>query len=384
MASSYAPRRRPKGVDAPVDDENPFIETLRGVQDLLGADDQESFSLLRMASQVPKSVGPGANPISAGRPRGGGLPPATATNAAGAARSAGAGLPGSPPATGFVGDTPAALLHHASNVASSPSRGPQGRSDALASIYNRASDAAGGAAPPPSVPAIYLPAEARLLPPSTRISELEDGAAELLLALLRQERQNVNTLKDRAAQEADNSLARSRRTPAEAELSFRRLTSSQSPFGVEKPPGVIEAELSSLATALLSMPPAGQRAAAQLPTSQVPQQVEGLIAACQRHLSTVYRGDRNSARSLNAVRELGQLLTEIERDTQAMALALAAGSGEATGRWASRLGSVSKTLRPTMPDIDSLANLLEMENELIREALRRPPPEALTQMAPRR
>lgn len=377
-------RRRPKAVGGPTDDENPFIETLRNVQDVIGTDDQETWDLLRMATQVPKSLG--SESWSAGASRSYGLPPAASSSSAGATRSAGAGLPSPPPSTSSSGRATGGY---------STAAGPQSRSDALASIYSRASGAAAGALQPsraagvpqpnragaaaaaaPAVPAVYLPAEARLLPPSTRISELEDGAAELLLTLLRQERQNVADLKERAAQEAENSLARSRRTPAEAELSFRRLSSTQSPFAVSKPPGVLEAELSSLATALLSMPAPGQRPAAQLPTSQLPAQVDSLVAACQRHLSTVYRGDRNSARSLNAVRDLGQLLVEVERDTQAMALSLAAGSGDSTTRWATRLGSVSKTLRPTMPDIDSLAYLLEMENNLIREALRRPAPNA--------
>merc|ERR1712110_536251 len=122
-------------------------------------------------------------------------------------------------------------------------RDQPGKSDMLASIYNRAGGAVGVAPTGPSG-AIINP-EARVLPPATRISELEDGAAELLLALLRQERQNVADLKARAAKESEDSLSRSRRNPVEAELTFRRLTSSTSPFAIEKPPGVLEAELSS-------------------------------------------------------------------------------------------------------------------------------------------
>jgi hypothetical protein len=245
--------------------------------------------------------------------------------------------------------------------------------EALSSIYNRAGGGLGGAPP-------AINPEARVLPPSTRISELEDGVAELLLSLLRQERQNVADLKARAAKEGDESLARSRRCPAEAELSFRRLTASTSPYVVEKPPGLIEAELSSLATGLLSLGPQAAQRNAELPISQIPAQVESLVSACQRHLSTVYRGDRNSARCLNAVKDIGDLLVEVERDTQAMAMALATGGGDDTaGKLAARLGSVSKTLHPAMPELESLAHQLEMENELIREALKRPAPDALRQ-----
>merc|ERR1719253_1483606 len=167
-----------------------------------------------------------------------GVPPSVAINAA--ARSGGAAL----------GNSSASAAVSACDIAptdspASPSRGPRGKfpADALASIYDRASYASATnsvfAPVSSAAPAAYMPAEARVLPASTRISELEDGAVELLLALLRQEHQNVQVLKQRAAQEADDSLSRSRRAP-------------------------VEAELSSLATAMLSMP-AGAHRSAQIP-----------------------------------------------------------------------------------------------------------------------
>lgn len=349
---ALGPRGRPKAVAAPTDDENPYLQTLRGVEGGLRVDDQESWGLLRLATQVPRMETSTSSPS---RPR------------SAAQHSANIAVPSSPLATSFAGLS--------GGVPSSPKRQPN--NEALASIYNRAGGARGGA---PQVPLSTINPEAKVLPPSTRISELEDGVAELLLALLRQERQNVADLKARAAKEGDESLARSRRCPAEAELSFRRLTSSTSPFVVEKPPGVIEAELSSLATGILSLGPQSAQRTTELPISQIPAQVEGLVATCQRHLSTVYRGDRNSARCLNAVKDLGDLLIEAERDTQAMAMALTTGgAGDSAGKMAARLGSVSKTLHPSMPELDSLAHQLEMENELIREALKRPPPDALRQ-----
>lgn len=355
IPSALGPRGRPKAVAAPTDDENPFLQTLRGVEGSIRPDDQESWGLLRLATQVPKSGGDS-------------LPsPSKTTSAAQQVE-----LPSSlqpPLSTSFAGPAPGSLVREPLT------RNPD--SEALASIYTRAGAGRGG---PPPMPLSTLNPAAKVLPPGTRISELEDGVAELLLSLLRQERQNVADLKARAAKEGDESLARSRRCPAEAELSFRRLTASTSPFVVEKPAGVIEAELSSLATGILSLGSQAAQRTTELPISQVPAQVEGLVTTCQRHLATVYRGDRNSARCLNAVKDLGDLLIEVERDTQAMAMALATGGGgDSAGKLAARLGSVSKTLRPTMPEIESLAHQLEMENELIREALKRPPPDALRQ-----
>jgi len=354
LISSHGSRRRGQANDETSDDET-FMSSLRSIEKVIHVDDQESRGLLRLATQVPKFSGQS----SAQRAR---TPTATASSGPDLA-------PGNAPGSASSPTRAAPSLSH----------GHQGRSDALASIYNRASDAAGGAAPTVSV----LPSEARWLPPSTRISELETGVVDLLVSLLQQEQQNMNVLKERAANLADKSVARSRRAPAESELAFHRLSTNRAPFTVEKPPGVIEAELSSLATALMSVPPMGQRAC-MLPTSQIPAQVEGLTAACHRHLSTVYRGDKNSVRGLNALRDLGQLLTEVERDTQAMSLALQAGTGDAADRWAARLGSVSKGLRPSMPDAESLAHQLEMENDLIREALKRPVPDALLQAPSRR
>lgn len=263
--------------------------------------------------------------------------------------------------------------------------------DLLSGIINRARAQAGVVKSAPE----YIPAretnpapppafELRTLPPSLRVSELEEGIAELLLALLEEERANVKAMKDHSAREADLTLTRSRRGPSEAELSFRRLTSTKSPFAVEKPPGVIEAELSSLATSLMALDPmTPQRVRSQIQPSNLGAQVDGLMSACQRQLSTVYRGDKNSVRALNCARGLGDLLVEVERDCQAMALALAGSDGDAPARWAARLGSVSKTLRPTMPHMESLAHQLEMENELLREALKKPPPDALRVAQPR-
>lgn len=382
MDKRRAAQQKPSDVD------DPFLESLQGVHSLLGEGDKDMEKLLRIASSVPRG---GALPQSSRTPFQGPLP-----SDAGPAVPAQRAQTPPPGAAGPASSARPSVAKVGQQSASSSAAAPGGQSDKvdmLSGIINRAraQSAVVKAAPDyiPPAPREEKPApppafELRHLPPSLRVSELEEGITELLLALLQEERKNVQALKEHNTREGDASLQRSRRGPAEAELTFRRLTSTQSPFAVEKPPGVIEAELSSLATSLMSLDPmTPQRVRSQIQPSNLAAQVEALMSACQRQLSTVYKGDKNSVRALNAARGLGELLVEVERDCQSMALALAGSDGDAPARWAARLGSVSKTLRPTMPHMESLAHQLDMENELLREALKKPPPDALRQAQPR-
>lgn len=342
---------------------------MRTVGGALDRDDVVSWELLRQAELVPRAKAPnlGAQPQEEADSN----IPTRGFSAVSAAR-----LAEEPGAAGF------GLSPIWSPAVSSPSwarGGGRGRGGHGASSRREPDawlhDYSGEASPRPAQ-SLYKPAPERpdYHMVGGRYPDLEGSLTELMQTLYKEEQRNVLEMKQRSAREADASLARSRCGCGQAELAFWRLAAKS--YVEEPAPGVVEAELSSLATKLLAAaPPPGERMRLEgFRPSQLPAHVAGILEACQRQVNSVGARDKGAKSALEVAKGLGDLLVEVERDCEAMMLALSGVDGDASRKWAARLGTVSKTLQPPFPDPESLAHQLESENELLRQALTKPVP----------
>lgn len=222
----------------------------------------------------------------------------------------------------------------------------------------------------------------RVVPPV--VEELEDACAGQLQQLLERERQNLVDMKKRASSDDDDRLRVARRSCVQTELEYRQVSNTnvdslQEAF-LSLPSEQMEAEIGILAADVVANgSPTRASASPRCGHSlDLPARVHSLVDACQRQMPEVSDTDHLNVRALEAVHGLAELLIEFDRDCHAMALALknSSSSNFNSSRAGARLVSASSlSTAPAPPALCSLVHQLQMENELLRETLRRPPPE---------
>lgn len=204
-------------------------------------------------------------------------------------------------------------------------------------------------------------------PWENRVAELEERVAAGLQALHRESREGVEIVRRNLAAERDTSIERSRRSCAEAELTYRRLPAKgRSPAAARGDNTIAEVEsrIASLATSVLAAEQSGR---GKLASSQLPERVALLSRACQRQMDMA-PGDAATSRAVSAAIGLGDLLVEVDRDCEAMVMALL---DTADSAWVKRLGltAAQSQVGTPSPTMESLASQLQSENELIKQAL---------------
>mmetsp|Transcript_8496 Transcript_8496/g.23459 ORF Transcript_8496/g.23459 Transcript_8496/m.23459 type:complete len:319 (+) Transcript_8496:156-1112(+) len=295
------------------------------------ADDEEAWRLLRRAEQVPR-----ASLVA----RAGLAPEALAHAAAGAS-----GAP-TPPSQASASAWPGAVW---------PASTQNSREHMLR-------------APVVSEPADHMLPRPQLKAPLDRVAELEGQIAEGLSMLLQESRQGIVEMRRGTTQDSDRAMIQARHGGIEAELEFRRLTDTGSSSGTTAQQcAALEREIASLASSQPSMSTPSMVHSALGPT-QLPNLVSALAQSCQRQAAGSL-DDKTIAYTVAAVHGLGDMLLEIDRDCQALVLALAnAENAELVGGWSSRLGLVAAE-RSQLPSSEALARQLEHENELLKEVL---------------
>lgn len=220
----------------------------------------------------------------------------------------------------------------------------------------------------------------RVVPPV--VEELEDICAGQLQQLLEQEHRNLMDMKKRASLDDDDRLRVARRSCAQAELAYRQLSNNKANslrgalLSVHSEQ--MEAEIGTLvADVVANGSPMRASASPRSGNSlDLPARVHSLVDACQRQMPEVSDTDHLNVRALETVNGLAELLIEIDRDCHAMTLALRNGSSSSVNSSSAGARLVSATrlsTTPAPPAICSLVHQLQMENELLRETLRRPP-----------
>eukprot|EP00928_Gymnodinium_smaydae_P057298 TRINITY_DN40552_c0_g1_i1.p1 TRINITY_DN40552_c0_g1~~TRINITY_DN40552_c0_g1_i1.p1 ORF type:complete len:350 (-),score=60.04 TRINITY_DN40552_c0_g1_i1:59-1045(-) len=233
-------------------------------------------------------------------------------------------------------------------------------------------------------------------PTVSKVAELEERVAIGLEALLRETRLCLEQRRKEETLANDAALVKSRRARVDAELGFWRGTPVVDTGASCEPLGA--GEIARLREQLAGC--SGAAALRSTGPSQLPEMVYNLLDSCRnqhkvaRAMDGVIGNERASTaegRVLAATDALGQLLLEVDRDVDALALALATDSnaGASVGAmppelsWAQRLEATARAAEealaaegpggnvamPPPPLLESLTDQLETENELLQRAI---------------
>eukprot|EP00927_Polykrikos_kofoidii_P074690 TRINITY_DN70710_c0_g1_i1.p1 TRINITY_DN70710_c0_g1~~TRINITY_DN70710_c0_g1_i1.p1 ORF type:complete len:328 (-),score=47.46 TRINITY_DN70710_c0_g1_i1:24-1007(-) len=229
---------------------------------------------------------------------------------------------------------------------------------------------------------------------TTRIAALEARVAGALQTLLKEAQHNLQASLAQEGAENDRSFSKASRSRIDAELSYLRLPAS-SYAGAAVGRGVLHLSDAELRDMVENGPfladengVFGPRGVGPTP---IPGLVHGLLEACQHHHAIARGMDSLLSRPSNATVEarayalansLGQLLIEVERECQALALGLAgSGSGFSPGAgqvseeaaWVTRLYAEANRNFASGDSVplrmDTLSDQLQEENEVLRRVI---------------
>eukprot|EP00933_Yihiella_yeosuensis_P050391 TRINITY_DN48185_c0_g1_i1.p1 TRINITY_DN48185_c0_g1~~TRINITY_DN48185_c0_g1_i1.p1 ORF type:complete len:338 (+),score=73.13 TRINITY_DN48185_c0_g1_i1:65-1015(+) len=208
-----------------------------------------------------------------------------------------------------------------------------------------------------------------------QINDLEDSVAKRLTEILEESKVGVREALQRASTEADAAVTASRRSCAEAELAYMRLTPT-----TECSADAAATEVGLLASDVLSMIPSSEFTTSLGP-SGLPEQVAPLLEACSRQvlMAAAHAPGNNKAaeNALSVTRDLADLLLEVDRECQAMALALFDHDSGLPAGWIELLGLAAThgaASDAPQPSLAALERQLQVENDLLRAALQSSPP----------
>jgi len=216
--------------------------------------------------------------------------------------------------------------------------------------------------------------ETRLPAEFQQVADLEDSVVEQLSALLDETKAGVQAARSRASRQADAAVARGRRCCAEAELEYLSLRLKEAK---QKPQNA--SEVGMLAQQVLAMRPTDV-SLEQLDSqgAHLQEQVRILLEACRRRVLFAPPGPSENSlaaqQSLDIAARLGDLLLEVDRDCQAMALALSGPDSGLPEGWVELLALAAThgaAADAPEPSLAALERQLSLENEMLRTAIRR-------------